>query len=879
MHSTRSIGRVPFPSTARTLLVLVFSAIAFGSALPAAAQPRRVRFWPDPAGARLYEPFDIGITVRNAVVANPFLEVAIEATFTPQGGSPIVMHGFCDSQDGTLFRVRFCPRAQVPHAVHITYRDPAGPVVYDGTFDVAWSDHRGFIQVDARMPHRFLEERTGDASFRAFIDRMAGLGFNKCRFVLAGGTRLPFNDREMNPFVGYDFTRFDLDYWRMIESRIAYMKDNGMEADVIFLIEWGTFIYRFIQRTSLTEAERRYVRYAVDRLGAFTNVTWNLGNEYYEYHSTATANQMGTFIKSYDPYGRIVTVHPSNDEFRHAADAWADTVCLQAYSGGTAITPRTQWNALRSSIGRYLPFGKPVVNDEYGYEGPYPPDIVRKSHWVNVFSGGYATYGSFESLSIRADDDRLFAAEVADAQLAHLLEFATSTPLHLMAPDGALVLSSAQPAFCRALRGHEIAVYLPDGGSVTVDLSHLRGASLPVEWRRPSTGERFAAGETAGASSFTGAPPFPGDALLHVGRTARAERAVFDFSSPGQRLAFQTGRGQWVSRRGAFGQPDATASLAWTWLRGHLHRDVAFDADLLIARGAGSRAGLVLRARHPGVRLGDADAIFVTIDDGGQVDVAEIVEGRSTALASGSATVWQAGAFNRVSVSVRGTEILVFVNGARAVGVRSRNPRPVEGHLGLFTASARVGFDNVRVRPIFFRDFDDGVFEGADVLSGAWRTADASLEQSDPAGGRVVLGRESYRRFHMSFSMRLPGAPAGAGGGVAVRMAQRDGALLRSGYFLHYDGARTVQFLKGRPGASPVVLASHVDPETGGVLRPGDWNDFVVRTTAARFTVNANGVEIFAASDFQNRWPTGFVQLCDLGTGARFDAVSVAAIE
>jgi uncharacterized protein DUF4038/uncharacterized protein DUF5060/collagenase-like protein with putative collagen-binding domain/3-keto-disaccharide hydrolase len=878
----------------RNLLSITVALVVLAAAASARAQ-RIVRFVPDPSGARLYEPYDIGITVRFPVATNPFTDVAIDATFTPQGGSPIVVHGFCDSSDGTVFRVRFCPSKRVRHTVHVDFTDTFSTVSWDSSFDVGWSADPGFVRRDLRFGGRLVRERTGETWFhngctslvfmlagqaaaQSFVDRMAADGFNRCRIVVSGGIRSPFDDQEMNPFVGYDFTRFNVDYWRTLESRIRYMKDRGMVADVIFLIEWGTFIYRFIDRTSITEAEWRYFRYAIDRLGAFTNVTWNLGNEYPEYHSPNWANLMGDRVKSYDPYGHILTAHVSNAVFPHTGNAWADTVCLQAYAGGSAVTVRQQWNVLKAAISGYLASGKPTIDDEYGYEPPYPADVVRKSHWTIDFSGGYATYGSFEAQTIRSDDSSLLGGEVVPEQLSHLVEFVSGTLPHLLQPDDPLVVSSEHLALCRALRGHEYAVYLPDGGAVTLDVSHANGAPLPVEWWVPATGQRIAAGTTGTAATFTATPPFAGDALLHVGRIHRDEHESWDFTGRAGASEFQVGRGTWTARAGAYGQVDRHETVGWSWIRGRVARDLVLDANVQIVGGADARAGVVLRAQDPRARLGTTDAVLVSFQQSGVVEAWEIVDRMPRRLASRTAATWHTTSFNRVSVGLRDDRLVVIVNGAVVLTAASRNPHPpAEGFVGLFTVHGRAGFDDVRVRPIFFRDFEDGSLRGLHVVSGTWEASAAHVEQTARRGGGMTLGNESYRRFQIDASIRIP-ATNGRGAGLALRTASPTAGFLESGYLLHWDGARTVSFVKAVPGGPPQILAQYQDPEAGGVLRAG-WNHFDVKTTATRFTVSANGTLLFTAEDVENRWPSGYVQLRDLAGGSRFDNLNALSLE
>ncbi|MBI1853884.1 MAG: DUF4038 domain-containing protein [Planctomycetes bacterium] len=862
-----------------------------------AAQSRTVCLEPDPLGARLYEVFEITLRVESPVALNPFTDVSIDATFTPDDGVPVPAHGFCDSPDGTLFRVRFCPALQRPHRYHLTYRDALGTESFDGSFTVVWSANPGFVRTDPRFPGRFAFERTGetwfhhgctaypfmlasDDSARAYVDHMSGDGFNRCRIVLAGGIRYPFTDREMNPFDGADFSRLDTAYWRRLEDRVRYMKEKGMAADVVFLIDWGGFIFQFIQRERITDAEWLLYRTAIDRLAAYTNVTWNLGNEYDSYHSENWANEMGARIKGYDPYRHLLTAHPSGAHFRHGRDAWADMICLQAYAGGTPVTVRTDWNALAESVASALSFGKPVVVDEYGYEVPYPPDVVRKSHWVSVFGGGYATFGSFSGQSVIGTDDRLFGNEVADGQLAHLVDFVRNSPMHLLRPAQGLVIGSEHPAFCRALPGHEYAVYLPDGGKVILDVSDARGVSLPVEWWVPSTGERIRTGETGGASEFGAAPPFAGDALLLVGQTASNGVVSLGFGGMDEGDVLLPGNGDWIERNGALEQLDAGSPATWTWVRGRIYRDVSIDAEVRIDGGSCGRAGILLRAADPAADPRAVETLAVAVDARGRVQLFEVNDGVGTLLESNSAAFWEPNGFNLLRTFIHGNDIAVLVNGWPVIAARTRSSVPTSGFVGLFTEHSLASFALLRVRPILFSDFDDGSSRGVEPLAGNWRVADSHLVQTSARGGIALVTDESYRRMTVDFSLMIDShAPTEIGGaGVAFRCESQDLGP-SSGYLFHYDGEGTVRLSVLEPGEVPRIIGFYRDTPASAALFPGAWNHFDVRADATRFTVWANGRWLFSALDPNDRWPTGYVKLVDLAGRTQFDNLGLSSFD
>ena len=76
---------------------------------------------------------------------------------------------------------------------------------------------------------------------------------------------------------------------------------------------------------------------------------------------------------------------------------------------------------------------------------------------------------------------------------------------------------AAAPArgLLRAHPGKEYLVYLPSGGTVTVDLSAAKG-KLAFEWFNPTTGKTTKRGTTLGGARRQLRAPFKGDAVLHL---------------------------------------------------------------------------------------------------------------------------------------------------------------------------------------------------------------------------------------------------------------------------------------------------------------------------------------------------------------------------
>ena len=73
---------------------------------------------------------------------------------------------------------------------------------------------------------------------------------------------------------GFDYTRFNIPHWQRYERMLRHARDLDMIVSVIFDIADGK-----IHPKPASDDERRYIRYAAARLSAFSNITWDLGDD------------------------------------------------------------------------------------------------------------------------------------------------------------------------------------------------------------------------------------------------------------------------------------------------------------------------------------------------------------------------------------------------------------------------------------------------------------------------------------------------------------------------------------------------------------------------------------------------------------------------
>jgi len=90
----------------RYAFVILFACLTLLSIQTASAG---ITVKPGPQVIPCFDIYEIMVEPDSTLEGNPFIDVRLGATFTPQGGSPIEVDGFCDDQKGHCFRIRFCP--------------------------------------------------------------------------------------------------------------------------------------------------------------------------------------------------------------------------------------------------------------------------------------------------------------------------------------------------------------------------------------------------------------------------------------------------------------------------------------------------------------------------------------------------------------------------------------------------------------------------------------------------------------------------------------------------------------------------------------------------------------------------------------------------
>ena len=347
------------------------------------------------------------IVLEGPTEGNPFTDVTLAGRFSC-GQHQVEVNGFYDGEGRYVLRLmpdiqgewRFETISSVAglsgHSGSFTCTSPGpgnhGPVRVNKLYHFAYADGKsyypfgttsyGWAHQKAEIAAQTLTS-LGDSSFNKI--RMCVLphyseysAANICCYPFAG-----------DPENGWDYKRFDVRYFQMIEQRIEALLNLGIEADIILLHpynkEWGF-------ESMPAEADDRYMTYVVRRLSAYRNVWWSLANEYDLLPAKSKEDwiRFGQIIQANDTARHLI----SNHNFVEYFDNWLPWISHACIQDGLAVAEKGRSVALRNA------YNKPVIYDEVCYEGNFSfrwgnltPEEMTLRFWQGVMGGTYVGHG------------------------------------------------------------------------------------------------------------------------------------------------------------------------------------------------------------------------------------------------------------------------------------------------------------------------------------------------------------------------------------------------------------------------------------------------------------------------------------------------------
>jgi hypothetical protein len=432
---------------------------------------------------------------------------------------------------------------------------------------LAYADFDGTVARKPQVPlHTFAPHvqdwRTGDPTWKG--DKGKGL-IGAVNYLVSKGVNsisfLPYNaggdGDNVWPFVArddkfhYDVSK--LDQWQVVfdhaQQKGVYLHfklqeqeidDNlrGHAADRNEAVK-SEPVVESLDGGDLGQERKLYVRELVARFGYVLALNWNIGEE-----NTQSSEQqlaMAMNIRDTDPYaGHHIVVHTFPN--------WQESVypeLLGSRSPFTGASLQMAWNAVHERTLRWIVASsrskKPwvVANDEQGPAGlGVPPDsgyagfagkdaqgrdvgytlhdIRKYTLWGNLMAGGagveyYFGYGLPDN-DLVAENFRSRDRSWDYGRIAIDFFHSQKIPFWEMTNADELVGNEKHDnsRYCFAKPNEVYLVYLPSGGTATLDLSKAAG-QFTVEWFDPRNGGALKRGSVAtvkgGGAAALGMPP------------------------------------------------------------------------------------------------------------------------------------------------------------------------------------------------------------------------------------------------------------------------------------------------------------------------------------------------------------------------------------
>ena len=178
--------------------------------------PRTVSFSQSSHDLEAYDFVEVTAQISAPRARNPFTDATIRGTFQAAAGNQRwQVDGFCDADDGSVYRIRFMPASPGEYTYSVEYRQAWSTTKTTGTFHVRGGRRRGPIRIDPQNRWHFVWEGTGEHYFfngttaywlmgwrddqiiRSSIERLHRLKINRIRVTIAGRTNVFYGEPVM----------------------------------------------------------------------------------------------------------------------------------------------------------------------------------------------------------------------------------------------------------------------------------------------------------------------------------------------------------------------------------------------------------------------------------------------------------------------------------------------------------------------------------------------------------------------------------------------------------------------------------------------------------------------------------------------------------
>ena len=280
---------------------------------------------------------------------------------------------------------------------------------------------------------------------------------------------------------------------------------------------WSKSFYN-VNNSKLMTLQDMYVQKLLNETSQYGNIIYEMANEYGGEENTQYPGHFAwpqhwiDFFSNYEADNGVqllLTNMPFGadyDQTEYFAASGID--CIDAYR---QFPKYEDILGVNDFLTAHYNKGKPIFAGKIGDDIQHcSVSENRKRFWTLFVSGGAGAglkgiccYGT-----CWADDSTM------EEMISYIHNFIESgVEFWNMTPRDNLVTSGT--AYCLANHEREYVVYLPNGGSVTVDLSDATG-TLNIEWYDPKDGTYYDGGTVTCGDNESFTPPFSGDAVLDL---------------------------------------------------------------------------------------------------------------------------------------------------------------------------------------------------------------------------------------------------------------------------------------------------------------------------------------------------------------------------
>lgn len=387
---------------------------------------------------------------------------------------------------------------------------------FDGTYDTNCNGEGIDQTIHYYNPH-VADWQNGDPSWQSgkgkglvgALNYLSSEGINSAYFLtynLDGG-----DGCDVWPWTSEsERERFDvskLDQWEVIFS---HMDAKGIQLHIILTERENAKELGppdAPDNNDLNDVRKLYYRELIARFGHHLAVQWNIGEE--NTNGDNKKVEFAEYIRSLDPYNHPITVHTSDSKSYTFYENLFDDPVFEATSlqaniedyNDLAIYYREQTAAAGRKWAVY-------ADEQAPNAGNSRADELRKEGlWGNLMGGGGGVEW-FTTNDLGIEDFRSF--DVLWAQMGHARRFFDAyMPLAQMEP--ANNLTSDNSDYVLAQDGEIYAVYLPQGGSASLNVGGSSSKSFDVRWYDPRNGGGLQQGSVAtvngGGTRNLGTPP------------------------------------------------------------------------------------------------------------------------------------------------------------------------------------------------------------------------------------------------------------------------------------------------------------------------------------------------------------------------------------